>query len=208
MVTPLDHAFWLEEYERLRGKVPQVMLSVFMAGAQSGTEMLPEGLRVLVDWDWFNQSAVDWLNTWGTSTLVDISATTERNITKIIGNWIQSGRNIEVLKKQLAPWVGKERAGRIATTEVTRAYAEGNVKAWRATGYIGMKRWMTAVDERVCPICAPLHGMAVGLDENGFTTESFGMGLYAPPAHPGCRCWLQPVVSEEMLLKRGAEILG
>jgi len=45
---------------------------------------------------------------------------------------------------------GRQRARRVAVTEVTRVYAAGNEEAWRATGYVTGKRWMTARDERVC----------------------------------------------------------
>jgi hypothetical protein len=48
------------------------------------------------------------------------------------------------------------------------------------------KRWNTAVDELVCPICEPLDGMEIGLEEDGFTTEAGDIGLTGPPAHVNC----------------------
>jgi hypothetical protein len=43
--------------------------------------------------------------------------------------------------------------------------------------------WMTEEDERVCPICAPLHGLSI----MQLPTVELQDG---PPAHPRCRCWL------------------
>lgn len=60
-----------------------------------------------------------------------------------------------------------------------------------------MKQWSTARDERVCPICAPLDGVAVPL------TSQFQVGdarMWAPGAHPRCRCniyvYYPPVIPE------------
>jgi SPP1 gp7 family putative phage head morphogenesis protein len=87
----------------------------------------------------------------------------------------------------------------LATTETTRIYAEGNLAAWRASGVVTHKRWMTGRDELVCPYCAPLDGMVVEVDSNGFTTEPGGLGVTAPPLHPNCRCWLTPIIDPELM---------
>ena len=82
----------------------------------------------------------------------------------------------------------EERARQLAVTEVTRAFAEGNMAAWRAAGVIEKRRWNTNNDELVCPVCGPLAGQVRGLD------DEFGDGIPLPPAHPRCRCWITPVV--------------
>jgi len=75
----------------------------------------------------------------------------------------------------------------IARTELAMAYNEGAYGATIAAqeqGFLGdvRKRWLTAADERVCPICAPLDNTIVNL--NAF----FPNGIKLPPAHPQCRC--------------------
>ena len=50
--------------------------------------------------------------------------------------------------------------------------------------------WYTALDERVCPICAPLH--RTGKEVWG---KMFPLG---PPAHPRGRCWLTWELSVEV----------
>jgi hypothetical protein len=91
----------------------------------------------------------------------------------------------------------EQRAQMIATTEITRAYAEGNKEAGEE-----MQRqypdvqvieiWFTNNDEKVCDICGPLDGVEVPLDDpfpsNG-GVDVFGEPLMRPPAHPNCRCW-------------------
>jgi len=81
------------------------------------------------------------------------------------------------------------RAHMIARTETIRAAVKGQQLLWEqavASGKLDpakvQRRWVTAGDERVCPICAPLDGEKAGL------YEDFPEG--DPPAHPMCRCGL------------------
>ena len=79
------------------------------------------------------------------------------------------------------------RAQNIARTELAFAYnagAYGATKDAQAQGYIGdcVKVWLTAYDERVCPICSAMD------DEKRNIDETFSNGKLLPPAHPSCRC--------------------
>ena len=79
------------------------------------------------------------------------------------------------------------RAQNIARTELAFAYNAGAYGATRdaqARGYIGdcVKVWLTAYDERVCPVCSQLD------DEKRNMDEAFSNGKLLPPAHPSCRC--------------------
>ncbi|WP_369043502.1 phage portal protein [Streptomyces sp. Midd1] len=81
------------------------------------------------------------------------------------------------------------RAEMIATTELARAISAASVSTYRLNG-IQFVEWMTAADERVCPLCyANADGGARRLE-----TE-FPSGVYMPPAHPYCRCALAPVTA-------------
>ncbi|MCL6580136.1 MAG: hypothetical protein K6U08_00740 [Firmicutes bacterium] len=52
-------------------------------------------------------------------------------------------------------------------------------------------------DERVCPVCGPLDGKTVRLD------EEFAPGIFAPPAHPNCRCTtLAPTELDEVEVRK------
>lgn len=86
----------------------------------------------------------------------------------------------------------KRRAEVIARTESMTAVNQGRASMWRQLQDDGgieanaKKEWLTADDERVCPICGPLDDhKPIPLDG----TYSTAVGaLSHPPAHPGCRC--------------------
>ncbi|MFJ6085166.1 phage portal protein [Streptomyces sp. NPDC092369] len=81
------------------------------------------------------------------------------------------------------------RAEMIATTELARAISAASVSTYRVNG-IDLVEWITAVDERVCPLCFTNS-------EAGPTRleAEFPSGVYMPPAHPFCRCALSPVTA-------------
>lgn len=78
----------------------------------------------------------------------------------------------------------RDRAENIARTETMRASNEGVAQLWKQAQEKGlltgreMKVWITADP---CPICAPLEGEMVGIN------EEFSVGQ-DPPLHPRCRC--------------------
>ena len=82
----------------------------------------------------------------------------------------------------------RQRAVRIARTETVAASNAGRYLSWieaDAQGLLGstsVKRWITAMDERTCPICAPLNNKEVPYKTN------FSTGDLMPPVHPNCRC--------------------
>ena len=150
-------------------------------------------------WDLVNQDVINWIL--GTAiqpgyadTLTEgIGQTSALAIRRQVEEWVSNGLPLRVLTENLQRTVfGAERAKLIATTEVTRAYAEGNRAAWRASGVIERMRWQTSVDEMVCPVCRPLAGRVVEVAADGFPSDS---GVSFPPAHPRCRCWVTPVVT-------------
>jgi len=82
----------------------------------------------------------------------------------------------------------KQRAVRIARTETLAASNAGRYLSWIEAETAGllppnsMKRWITAMDERTCPICAPLNNQ-----EFPYKAD-FPTGELMPPVHPNCRC--------------------
>jgi len=101
----------------------------------------------------------------------------------------------KVLKKEIRSATidafGPDRANRVATTGTTQAASAGSEFAIQQTvGFSEADMWFTENDERVCPVCAPLHGTF-----RRVWSQQFPNG---PPAHsPGsypidapCRCWI------------------
>lgn len=97
---------------------------------------------------------------------------------------------IEIVQAQipaeLEAVLGAERAEAIGITETTNAITEGeSAAASDIQGELGVTLkpyWVTEADDRVCPVCRPLHGRP--RDE---WWAEYGSG---PPAHPSCRCTL------------------
>lgn len=87
------------------------------------------------------------------------------------------------------------RSEMIARSEALRAANAGALEQWRQAGEAGIidpnlvrRKWLTAKDERTCPVCQPIPDMnkwGVGLNET-FRTPAGPMLL--PPIHPDCRC--------------------
>ena len=81
------------------------------------------------------------------------------------------------------------RVNAIAITEATRAHFEGARDTQSELAKIGFRThliWFTVHDDRVCLICAPLHGQAETTPGSG-VWDSGGITV-TQPAHTGCRC--------------------
>lgn len=81
-----------------------------------------------------------------------------------------------------------ENEGQVAIQEGERQFYDEAISQGQIDGDLLIKRWFTVQDERVCPICAPLHGVILPFKES-FASLGF-VGL-SPPAHPRCRCFLE-----------------
>lgn len=81
----------------------------------------------------------------------------------------------------------KARAEMIARTEIIRALhlaAVEEYRQWGVKGIVVMAEWRTAHDAKVCAKCASMEGQVFTLDEIE----------YKIPAHPGCRCFILPIM--------------
>jgi SPP1 gp7 family putative phage head morphogenesis protein len=77
-------------------------------------------------------------------------------------------------------------ASNVGQTEVSAAVAGAAHHAYREAG-VAQHEWLTAEDEKVCPICAANE--AAGPVTLGLP---FPSGDIIPPAHPRCRCTTTP----------------
>lgn len=96
---------------------------------------------------------------------------------------------LEARSKQMLDY----RASVIADNEAWTAIGAGRRMYWLDLADGGdipqttKRTWNTAQDERVCPICAPMHGATTGL--TGFYTLPDGSLISGTPAHVVCRCY-------------------
>jgi len=108
---------------------------------------------------------------------------------------VADGRKPDQIERMVGRYAAKriaQRAQTIAVTEVSRAQNEGRQLQWDRMIRDGLlnpgeweKEWVTAADERVCPICGPAHGQRQPVP--GLFDLTTG-ALPHPPAHPNCRC--------------------
>jgi len=152
-----------------------------------------------VDWDLINGDVLQWVTGGGlgdsgfgqgyADTLATAMAgTSERGLRTLVGEWVRNDLTYRQLVIDLERSLfSRSRAEMVVSTEITRAYAEGNRVAWQRGGIIEQMQWQTAGDERRCPVCAGMQGQIA--DVRG----SFGSGLF-PPAHVRCRCFLSPYI--------------
>lgn len=181
-----DDLFWDEE----RQELIRILLPIVNGAATSAAETALKGMQEMgigVDWRLVNEAVLRWAQGYTFDLVGGITQTSREFLQQAITQWIASGQPLDSLVDTLEPMFGGVRAEMIAATEVTRSFAEGNMETWRASGVVDGVRWMTAEDELVCPICGGLDGKEATI-EAGF--------VEGPPAHPNCRCWLQPIVAE------------
>lgn len=199
MSDPRQMQFWQDEEGELWDAMMSIIIDAHTDGVTGGVSALPSNIRPLTDFDFVNQAALDFARNYRYTQIKGITDTTRKQTQQAISTWIQSGDSLDSLDTALSKIYDNEnRASQIAATEVTRAFAQGNMDAWESTGVVEGGTWMTSRDEAVCPICEEHDGETIGIGDIDA----------APPngSHVGCRCWLQPVVSDDLIEKKLAEI--
>lgn len=156
-------------------------------GVKTATDTLA-GAGIGVNWQLANEQAGNWAKLYTFELVKDINETTALWLGEKINGWVNDGKPLIDLQKELETVWSKNRAEMIAVTEVTRAYAQGSLKVYQGVPGIEQVSWRTAIND-VCPVCRPMHG------ERGNMAGVFAAGLMIP-AHVRCRCWVAPVVEK------------
>mgnify|MGYP001563048491 FL=1 len=176
--------FWAAETEIVTGVVSTLAAATTNRGGLYAIGDLQRRYRIGVDWGLVNTEAQQWAQAHAAELAKGLTATTRGQAQQVIADWVASGEPMPKLVGRLVAQAGTERrALLIAQTESTNAFAAGNRIAWKESGVVKREEWNTTQSERVCPICRPLNGKVSRL----------GQGP-RPAIHPGCQCWLTPVV--------------
>lgn len=120
--------------------------------------------------------------------------TDREKLTNILTTGLEEGQSIAQIERAIRDKFGqfrKEQTRVIARTETLRASSEGSLDAYKQSGVVQAKQWLTAPD-CIDPLCLEQDGRIVGLSRNFFDTD-YGSGQQ-PPLHPNCRCVLLPVL--------------
>ena len=188
--------FWAGEERSLLS----ILLPFLQRGAEAGVAIqqgIVESMGIGIDWTLPFTEAADWARKYGGKLVRGVTRTTRDKVGVDVANWLEiPGSTLEDLTRTLMDpsnyTFSRQRAKLIAITETTAAYARGEMTAARElekAGYFEYEKvWQTNNDDIVCDICRPLHNFTIqgvrGLFPNG---------TQGPPAHPGCRCWVNTV---------------
>ena len=181
----------LQKKVKANGKVKEALAEALREGADLGTNFAIGGLDSLnlgVDWQLVFKDAKQWADEYAGTLIKQIDDTSQKVVARSVANWFESGEPLQALTDSLSGLFGEGRASVVASTETTRAAAEGQKIALKRSGVCKEWEWQTAMDDVRCPICIGLQGKKAILDgefEGGYTF----------PAHPGCRCWGIPIIN-------------
>lgn len=174
-----DDGFWREIY---------ALFGLYLAGASR--KLILEGARaaesagVIVDFDQIHQGALRITRIAESRYWASMAETTRAGLQEALIAWQEVGlgkRGIPDLIDSTEPLFGRDRAKRIAVTEATRLFADGNELAGDSDPVVGGYQFQTAGDERVCERCGPRDGLIYPKGDIG----------NKPPIHTRCRCgWI------------------
>lgn len=180
---------WQEIQTRMESAILPQLEKVFVTAA----EAMLSNTSIGVDWSLINQRAADWARQYTFNLVTGINGRTRPIIRQAVSDFFERGLTMRNLTERLSREYGVVRAEIIASTEVTRAAAEGErvfVDELRKAGAELVPVWQTNNDEIVeqCPICYPRQDKKQG---DGWTEF--------PPAHPRCRCWIVWLPAKEIV---------
>jgi len=206
--------------DRLYEAIYTLTLTSVIAGVTQSRFSIPITQSIDVDWRLVNEDARAFAKTYAYDLIKDINQTTIKGISSAIDQYIKGGGSFDDLMDSIRPLLKTEastarieaifhvdRAEMVSVTEVTRAYAEGKINGYMASG-LAHKRpsvappahprcrcdvrpeekddgswvwiWLTANDDLVCPICSPyITNPEVGIARNAPKSEKAIDLLYA-----------------------------
>ncbi len=188
--------FWQREddllWEAMRPQIEQVLTERATFAAVVGGQAETFNL--------VNQQVIQWAETYYTDdsdttygSIPNLNLTSRQQVADAFTAWNRGElpgvpRGLPSLIEALTPTFGAVRAERIAVTETTRIFTESVRQAGLANKFTVAFCVLTSADDRVCPICGPVHATVVAkTDERGFVHPERG-SIGFPPFHVKCRC--------------------
>jgi hypothetical protein len=143
----------------------------------------------------------------------EVNAVTEKKVREVLITGFNEGMTVAEIATEIdILFAGFEatRALTIARTEMARAANIGAVSAYKQSGVVYGKEWLTAQDEKVCFWCRNMDRKVASLNENFLNVgeavtflddgkprslRNNYLDVIAPPIHVACRCTILPVLS-------------
>ena len=194
-------ADWQRWEDERRKELTVILLAVFLATfAQHADEMLPGAVDDSTALE-VNRQALLQAGAMAADSAAS-SISTARDIVTTSGEVLATGTAADV-EAVLSRALGPDRDAVTAATLTTQAQTRGTnatrIPLERA-GFNMITRWITERDDRVCPLCRPLHnkvpdlwGLVLenALAPGGSRAQDEVIANGGPPAHPNCRCYLK-----------------
>lgn len=175
-----------------------LLYDTLVASAKASAKKLKVAMRAAAPavkgftFDVTNPSATAWAKAQAGDLISGVSEATREEIRELVEASFAEQFDVDQLADDISDILGDDtRAEKIARTESMRAANEGQQQLWDQATEAGFltglesKVWITTPDDRLCPVCEPLDGQTVALDD---TFDVDGDSIDAPPAHPNCRC--------------------
>jgi len=164
----------------------------------------------------FDELSLRYFNEIGLDKLINkVDGNTYKKLLEILKQAIKDGLSIDDTVKLITTEFDKFKknyAEVIARTEIARASNWAYLEQMKTIGFTA-KKYITALDERVCPICAPLNNTIIDIDEEfigqyKLKTKDVAYTYKAkyPPLHPNCRCTIVSIPLEQDRQLRNAKI--
>ncbi len=172
------------DYDVLEVALIAALVAILARSARDRAEQIQAQFELFVDPATLDSEIEMWARTYA-ETLAPQLVDTTRDLVDQAAGAVSPEEFDQLMQRAF----GEARANMISVTEITAALGMGLILLngiYRAAHQVEAdERWFTQLDERVCPICGPLHGT---------TRETWG-GEFpdGPPAHPNCRCYLRVV---------------
>jgi hypothetical protein len=165
------------------------LILILADAAKDGAKLAGEQAKIAIDYTLTNKHASAWVQKYVSQFMRDLDKATLANINAAVQAFIETPGLTIGDAMAMMDLADPARAQMIATTEITRAYAQGNLNYGdelqaQFPDVAVTKTWNTNNDDRVCDICGDVDGDEIEQD------EKFDNGCDAPPAHPNCRCWI------------------
>lgn len=185
-------ALTFDEWNKLIDELGPLLQAIVNEGAAAGLAQLKIDHDIDRMLSLVNEFAVKYANTEGSALITSITESTRSMIRADVAAAMESGDSNQVLASALRGGYAfsPERAEMIARTETAYADVEGNIEAYKQSGVVAGKQWITGAG--CCDLCDELDGTIVDLGDE-FPND----GGNGPPLHPNCRCDVLPVLTEE-----------
>lgn len=178
-----------KEIKRMKSIFGPMMQSLFKDQGKEVMDFLGTPGEIMTT----TESAVSYLMTEGVKFVKDVNETTREDLRKTLAEGLEKGESIEQLKKRVQAVyadASSSRAKTISRTEVLRSTNAATLEAYKQSGVVTKKEWVTELDGDI-DICESLDGEVRDLNKD------FSVGVDFPPVHPNCRCTTVPVIESD-----------